>query len=273
MKSKWLLLLFYATFWLGISASSKAQDTLTVLSYNIYHAESSQEAGKSMLQEIGQFIADQDPDFVALQEVDSATTRLAEINNDRSFGLADSLAKLAGLHAYFGKAISFDGGRYGIAILSKHKFDTHTVKLPNPRQGEHRVMVILEGKTSWGSSIKFVGTHLDHQYKENRLAQIKAIKEKISGHESAVILAGDFNFEPQSEEYQRLENQWLDAGWEYANKFAPAFTYPSESPEKRIDYIWLSNNTKWEVLEYKTPDIRYSDHLPVVAKVVVYSSN
>lgn len=266
-------LFFCCVFWLGIVATSLGQDTLTVMTYNIYHGESPQVAGESTLQEIGQFIKQVQPDFVAFQEVDSMTTRLGPLNDGTPFDLADSLAKLTNMHAYFAKALDFGGGGYGIAILSEKKFEANKIRLPNPRQGEPRVLLALEGKTAVGYPIIFGGTHLDHQYKANRLAQVEEINHRLAGNDSPVILAGDFNFSPGSKGYKQVKNQWMDAGQYSSQKDEPAFTYPSENPAKRIDYIWLSKNAKWKVLEYQTADVRYSDHRPVVAKIILYPTN
>lgn len=253
-----------------MSVRAMAQDTLTVLTYNIYHAESPQTAGKSTMQEIGKFIEQVQPDFVALQEVDSTTIRLSKLNNGASFDLADSLATLTNMHSAFAKAIDFGGGGYGIAVLSKKQFERQKVKLPNPEEGEPRVLFKLQGRTRSEQPILFAGTHLDHQYKENRLAQVRAVNKELAGQNVPVILAGDFNFSPGSKGYRKMQNQWTDAAEEFYLQEEPPFTYPSENPKQRIDYIWLSKNADWKVLEYKTPDVRYSDHLPVVAKIVVY---
>lgn len=270
MKNKYLLALFCSTFFLGISVRAGAQDTLTVMSYNIYHGEAPEAAGKSTLRQIGQFIRRRQPDFVALQEIDSATTRLANVNDGRSFGLADSLAKLTGMQAYFGQTIDFQGGSYGIALLSKDLVKVRKVRLPNPQNGEPRVLLIAQAQTRSNRPFMVAGTHLDHKYQENRLSQVRTINEELVRVQGPVILAGDFNFSPGSEGYAAMRDHWLDAGLQVVGKDSPALTYPSDHPQKRIDYIWLSKQASWKVLQYTMPDVRFSDHRPVVAKVVVY---
>ncbi|MDZ7683121.1 MAG: endonuclease/exonuclease/phosphatase family protein [Fodinibius sp.] len=250
-----------------------AQDTLTVMTYNIYHGENPDVSGEGTVAGIAELINRHQPDFVALQEIDSMTTRLAKLNNGRSFDLADSLAKLTNMHGYFGRAINFEGGGYGIGILSKKKFDARRNRLPNPRKGEPRVLLQLEGKTPKGYPIIFAGTHLDHQHEANRLAQVEAISQKLTGNDSPVILAGDFNFPPGSRGYQQMARQWIDAGLQSPQDDEPALTYPTENPQKRIDYIWLSKGWDWKVLEYQTPEVGLSDHWPVVAKIIVYPAD
>lgn len=254
--------LFFSIFCLTSVLSCSAQDTLTVISYNIYHAEHPQET-QSTVQKIADFISDIDPDFVSLQEVDSMTARLGELHSSHTFDLADSLAKLSGMSSYYGKALDFDGGGYGMAILSRKSLEPQKIELPNPKEGESRVLLYLH--TTDDSPVIFGATHLDHQYQENRLKQVEAINQQFELEEKPIILAGDFNFEPNTKGYKMMQELWIDAADDQA-----VSTYPTENPEKRIDYIWLSENVDWEVLNLQTINIDYSDHLPIMAKVVVY---
>ncbi len=113
MIRKISLLLVTGILW---CTSLFAQDTLTVMSYNIYHGEQAYEEGRGNLKDVAALIYEIDPDFVALQEVDEMTGRLAALNNGKPFSLVDSLAKLTDMHGYFGKAINYDGGGYGAAF-------------------------------------------------------------------------------------------------------------------------------------------------------------
>jgi endonuclease/exonuclease/phosphatase family metal-dependent hydrolase len=55
------------------------------------------------------------PDIVAVQELDSATARSG--NTD----VLKEVANQCGYHYYFGPAISYDGGKYGVGVLTKEK--------------------------------------------------------------------------------------------------------------------------------------------------------
>ncbi|MBT8045323.1 MAG: hypothetical protein KJO79_10270, partial [Verrucomicrobiae bacterium] len=87
-----------------------AADELRVLSYNIHHGVGLD--GKLDLGRIAKVIRKQNPDLVALQEVDKLVTRSDKTDQ------AVVLAKYLGLHVVFGKSIDFQGGVYGNAILS-----------------------------------------------------------------------------------------------------------------------------------------------------------
>ena len=244
-----------------------AQDTLTVMSYNIYHGEQAYEEGKGNLEDVAGLIREVNPDFVALQEVDEMTGRLAALNNGRPFSLVDSLAKLTGMHGYFGQAMAFDGGGYGEGLLTQRKLKTHKKMLPIPKGGEKRAVLYVKAETKSGIPFTFAGTHLCHQYQANRVAQAKAIKNYFGGKKN-VMIVGDFNFRPESKPYRVIEKPWLDAAIAANNQ--PDMTYPFEGPDRRIDYIFLPKQSNWEILSIKTIKRSYSDHLPLVAKIVIH---
>lgn len=263
------ILLFLGIFVLSGVQEVVGQDTLKIISYNIFNAQHPEKKGESTLKEITDFISEEAPDFVGLQEVDSATHRLAKLNGGRYFSLPDSLAENTGMHAIFGKSIAFDGGSYGIALLSRQPVDARKVILPNPEDGEPRVLLIAELRTGLRKNMIFAATHLDHQYKENRLQQVNAVNELLlQKQESPVILAGDFNFDPNSEAYQTIQKYWIDTALESDSQ--PDFTYPTNDPTKRIDYIFVAASQRWEVLSYTTPKLLSSDHLPVVTRLVLH---
>ena len=244
-----------------------AQDTLTVMSYNIYHGEQAYEEGKGNLGDVAGLIQKVNPDFVALQEVDEKTGRLASLNDDQPFSLVDSLAVLTGMHSYFGKAIDYDGGGYGEGLLSKKPLKPYKKMLPIPKGGEKRAVLYVKTETKSGIPFIFAGTHLCHQYQANREVQARTISHYFADKQH-VMIAGDFNFRPNSKPYQIIQKQWMDAA--IAAGSYPNMTYSFEDPDRRIDYLFLSNNSNWEVLEVKTIRRNYSDHLPLVAKIVIY---
>lgn len=264
MKAKCLFLSCW--FLVCFALTVQGQDTLTVMSYNIYHAENP-ETAQSTISEIGSFINNIEPDFVALQEIDEQTNRLAKINDGNGFSLTDSLANLTSMSGYFAKAINFDDGEYGTAILSQKSAKPHKIKLPNPRKGEPRVLSYLHTQTSLDTEVIFANVHLDHQHQENRLAQVKKLNEILRNQNKPVIMAGDFNFTPDSQSYDLMKAHWVDAASLFQDD--PASTYPSNNPVKRIDYVFLSRNADWEIIDVEVLGLSHSDHLPIVAKVVI----
>ena len=125
----------------------------------------------------------------------------------------------------------------------------------------------------------FVNVHFDHQGVEARRQSghlmVKKIKE-IAGN-STVILTGDFNSTPETEQIKTIQTLLNDS--HEVTKVAPygpegtfnSFKFEA-AMDKRIDYIFVSKNV--EVLKYgvltDAKEKRYpSDHQPVVIKAVI----
>mgnify|MGYP003492956095 FL=1 len=89
--------LFLAAFLLSVSLSSFSQVRIKVLTYNIFHGELAYEPGKPNLDSIAALIRRVQPDFVACQEVDSATGRSARLYGKRT-DLIKELAAKTGMY-------------------------------------------------------------------------------------------------------------------------------------------------------------------------------
>lgn len=239
---------------------SNAQE-IKVLSYNIYHGERFYENGKSNLSEIADLIKIYKPDFVAMQEVDSMTNRTKAFNDGRAINIMEELAKLTGMYGYFGKGINYDGGGYGEGLLSKYQMMPIVDSLPIPAGGEGRALISFKYKLPNGQEILFAGTHLCHNYEENRIAQVEAVSRLLLRQKLPVIVAGDFNLTPESKPYQIMRDKWNDAAEIKGN---PVKTYPFTDPDMRIDYVFFDKTSKWVVKDVVTLKIDASDHLPLM---------
>lgn len=255
-------------FTLALQQNSYGQEEFKLMTYNIYHGEDPADPGTSNLEEIAGLIRQIQPDFVALQEVDSLTGRSASLNNGVPQNLVQELAEMTDMHGYFGKAIDYDGGGYGEGILSRKPIHIQKVMLPIPSGGEDRAMLIAETKTENGGSFLFAGTHLCHQFSENRLAQAKKINEVFEKIETPTILVGDLNFVPDSEPYRALQNHWVDMAEESGN-VEPTFSF--ENPKRRIDYMFISKQSLQhvEIVDFQVLNVGHSDHMPIVTTILV----
>lgn len=248
------LFLFFAMIGLyGCGTSHK------VLTYNIFHGENPYHKGNSNLAGVAEVIRSLDPDVVFLQEVDSMTNRTRAFNGGRKVDVAGELGSLSGRSGYFAKAIDYSDGGYGEGMLIRKPADIIRATLPFPQGGEGRAMIAVKEK-----NIILAGTHLCHEYKANRLAQVDAIIRYYRETGLPMIIAGDFNFMPESEEYKRITEYFYDAAVLGNNV---QFTFDADKPRGRIDYIFLSRNRHWKVKEVHTVQSLASDHLPLYAKV------
>lgn len=241
---------------------SCSKQSINVLTYNIYHGENPYKKGSSNVRDISELINETHPDVVFLQEVDSMTNRSAGVFG-RKVDNAAELAKMTQRASYFSKAIDYSGGGYGEAMLLKQPNVVFRQKLPNPKGGEVRSMIAAQQNVG-KKSVIMLGTHLCHQYTENRMAQLEAIVAYYLQNDKPMMLAGDFNFKPDSPEYQYITGFFIDAATQYQ---IPQHTFPADSPESRIDYIFLSKKHQWKVDEIKVFKNRFSDHLPVFGKI------
>lgn len=236
------------------------------MTYNIYHGENPSKPGTSNLEDIADLIQEIQPDFVALQEVDSLTGRSASLNDGVPQNLVRELADMTGMYGYFGKAIDFDGGGYGEGILSREPVQVRKVMLPIPKGGEDLAMLIAESKLPNGNRFLFAGTHLCHQFDENRVAQVEKINEVFSDTGQPSVLAGDLNFVPGSVPYQTVENLWVDIA-KRSGSVEPTISY--ENPSRRIDYMFALQKSlnQIEIIDIDVLNVGYSDHMPIVATI------
>lgn len=242
------------------SAKGADKPILRVLSYNIHHGQGTDK--KFDLPRIAKVISDAKPDLVALQEVDSKSKRAMGVDQ------AAELGRLTGLHASFGKAMDFDGGGYGVAVLSRAPItQAKTHALPITPMHEPRCALAARIKPQGLPELLFIATHLDHlRDPTDRIAQAKKLNELFAAEQdprTPAILVGDLNATPESEPIKILLQKWTDT--------APASlggTYPSDKPKIKIDYVLLRPAAQWKVMKVEVIDEKIaSDHRPMLVEL------
>jgi endonuclease/exonuclease/phosphatase family metal-dependent hydrolase len=186
---------------------------------------------------------------VAIQEIDSVTQR------SRGVFVLEEIAKHANMELSFNASISFQGGKYGIGILSKEKpVSTKSVALPG--REEARSALIAEFK-----DYVVCCTHLSLN-PDDRLSSIAIISEQTKDYKKPVFLAGDLNDSPSSELLSELQKSWT------VLTDTAQFTFSSNNPQICIDYILTRKTDRVEVLNATVIDEKIaSDHLPAVCKL------
>ena len=135
MKSFLRILLPAAACGLLLAACSQRQTTLKFMSYNIRNGR-----GIDNVQDLGrvaEVINRTAPDIVALQELDSVTGRMA------GRFIPGELGEMTGMHARFCRAIDYDGGAYGVGLLSRDE-PLAVRRIPLPGREEARVLFVAE---------------------------------------------------------------------------------------------------------------------------------
>ncbi len=238
--------------------SSALIHELRVMSYNIHHANPPSKEGVIDLDAIIETIKTEDPDLVALQEIDVNTQRSGQGNQAQRIG--DALR----MHVFFGKAINFESGEYGVAILSKFPITDskiHKLRSSPDTNGEPRVLATVKVALPDGSAILFYSTHLDAQKADtNRLLQIEDINTITSKETLPLIIAGDFNAIAGTPVIDSLDRHFKRT----CESCAP--TIPVNAPEKAIDFIAFRPKNKFSVKDHRVISKTYaSDHLPILA--------
>ena len=125
------------------------------------------------------------PRFAALQEIDRRTVRSGGMDEARE------IERLTGMTPTFAKTIDFQGGEYGLMILSRDN-PLSVEKFPLPGS-EPRVLLLAEFPDC------FVGcTHLSVADEQERVDSVAIIKKAVEGRGKPVFLAGDWNSLPDS---------------------------------------------------------------------------
>jgi endonuclease/exonuclease/phosphatase family metal-dependent hydrolase len=263
-----LCLFISVNFFLSCTGSGKnnetASDYLCVMTYNIHHGAGVD--GKLDLHRIGELIKENDPDLVALQEVDVGTERIGGLHT------MEYLARELSMFMAFGKNLEFQGGEYGNGILSKYPL--HSIEnfhIPPYDSGEQRgiLKVVIDYK---GQKLAFWNTHFDHREDDTeRRESVRLIQTMIQQTDIPVILAGDFNDTPESTALSELKTLFEDT-WSTV-KNDKGFTFPANDPERRIDYVFIINSA-YSFFMLKPEEARVisspaSDHLPLIVTFLI----
>lgn len=229
---------------------------LRVLTYNIHHGRGMD--GRVDLERIAKIVVDSKADLVALQEVDNKTQRTGGIDQTAQ------LAKLTGLHGRFAKAIDFEGGQYGQALLTRWPITSLEVDfLPVEPNGEKR-MIVKGSMEIDGRELQFCTVHLHHADARLRLLQAQTINRNFRPKSATTtIVAGDLNAEPDSPTIQELSQYWT-----FPNPTTPLLTFPATAPSKQIDYILYRPVSAVKVLSINAlREPVASDHQPILAVI------
>jgi endonuclease/exonuclease/phosphatase family metal-dependent hydrolase len=232
-------------------SAEKRQASVRILSYNVRNCRGLDNV--TDYKRVADIITRISPDVVALQELDSATTRSAGIV------VLNELARYTNMFESYSASITFQGGKYGIGVLSKVEPMSMKV-VPLPGREENRSMLVVEFK-----DYIFCCTHFSLT-EEDRAASVSIINDALKGNSKPVFLAGDLNSVPGSSVIKSIETGWYMLN----NPQVP--TIPADNPQKCIDFIFAAKfnrhtfQTKQTTVEHEP---LASDHLPVWADILI----
>ena len=252
------------------SAPPSGDDTvIRVLVYNIHAGRDA--SGEENLERVATLIAETGADLALLQEVDRGTRRS---------GGVDQLAELerrTGFHGAFGRTLDYQGGEYGIAVLSRWPIRSDTLlALPvEPAQeraggsyeprGALRVIVDAPGP-----DVGVVNTHLDasgdDHYRRQEVEAVRRIAADLRASLDWTVVGGDFNAEPGTPTIRTMvDDGWRDA-WAECGA-GDGRTFPAHAPVKRIDYLFVSVGPG--CADARVAETTTSDHRPLLVTLTV----
>jgi endonuclease/exonuclease/phosphatase family metal-dependent hydrolase len=226
---------------------------LNVMSYNIHVGVGMDK--KQDLGRIAEVIKRHRADIVGLQEVDRGVERTGRVDEIKE------LARLTGMDYAFAHNLDYQGGQYGVAVLSH--FPILAIdhrRFANRRERERRGFIRVEVEVG-GRRLNFVTTHLDYQLLEGRVFETEQLLAALADVRGPLIVAGDFNEEPPGGAYDMMLKAGFADGW--TQETTAGLTYPADRPTKRIDYVF-HRNLGGDVHAAAVPDTLASDHRPLV---------
>ncbi len=231
--------------------------SLRVMTYNIRAADYG-------LNKVIATLKKGEADIIALQEVDKLVRRTGRIDQPKT------IARSLGMNYVFRKHFSYQGGEFGLALLSRYKIDR--VERVRVRRSN---LVLLKARVHTPErpvAVLVVHFHptnpLDKTTtkKENDAARLREAKrafEIATTYDTPFLIMGDFNANSGSPAYDLFSEKFQDCcrvGGGLWDK-----TWPANFPITRIDYIWISRH--FGVLQCRTLESSASDHLPVIAEI------
>jgi endonuclease/exonuclease/phosphatase family metal-dependent hydrolase len=214
-------------------------------------------SSRNVLSRITDFIKEQDPDVVGLIEVDTGSIRTGMVNQ------ADFIAQSLGHYSTFECKYGVTSVNHMVPIVRKQS----NAFLAAPRilgerfhyfdAGIKRLIIELEL-----DDVAIFLVHLSLKFR-HRQYQLRYLYDLVRKTTKPVIVAGDFNT------YWGVHELYLftqAAGLTSANLHRLP-SYPSRSPRKELDFILHSD--KIEVNRFEIPDVKLSDHLPLICDFTV----
>lgn len=227
-----------------------------VMSYNLHSAFDV--TGKLDLEAVAQTIESEQPAVVALQEVSRGWVLSGSVD------MLTWLSQRLKLPYVWGPTAD---PLWGNAILSRYPvIDVKYYGMPNnavvrPTRG-YVVATIQVGD----DTLRVMATHLHHVEADSalRVPQVQAIIATWA-QRPATLLMGDLNATPDAPEMALLREAGLQDAFIQSGAGGNGFTYASNRPYERIDYIYLSPDLT--ARDFHVNDSTASDHKAIAVTI------
>lgn len=235
-----------------------------IMTYNVHRC-----VGTDRRLDVGRVaavIASEEPDIVALQELDMLRVRTGKVDQ------AHEIATLLEMAYHFHPAMRVEEEFYGDAILTRYP-ERLIQAAPLPGYGSARLIeprgalwVAVDIDGTW---VQVINAHLGLIPREQQAQAVALAGPSWVEHplcRAPSILLGDFNATAASLVYRTLTRKLKDARVLDPPPRRATSTFPSRMPVLRIDHVFVSDGIK--ILDVRAPfnpEIRIaSDHCPLV---------
>jgi endonuclease/exonuclease/phosphatase family metal-dependent hydrolase len=229
-------------------------ENIIFLSFNIRHGKD--DRGKVNLNKLIYEIKETHAQIIALQEVDRYMPRSSFKDEVKE------IANKLGYEYVYGETINVMGIRYGNATLSAYPILKHENIIMPSNSIEPRGILASCIDVN-GMIYNVFNTHLGLNAQE-RMEQIKKIKEVVSIPKENIILMGDFNIQLEGELFLDFGIDLIDAAIQTGNDDIYTYSFYSTKPDTRIDAIYTSRDI--DIKEYFVFPSEVSDHYMVGIK-------
>lgn len=223
------------------------KELIKILTWNLWWKfENFKDREKLIFQELRSII----PDIMCLQEV--------WVEEDES--QAKKIADEFGYFYTYKESFEFDGVKFGNAIISKYKILNYSSKFFKEVPGKDEKKLFIHAEIDYKDTIlNIICTHLNYKYEHQQVRQSQVIElmdyiSELKNSEFPVILCGDFNADPISDEIrtitghkQPVSDVVLRDAWMITNPDDIGFTWSNDNHwaartleySRRIDYIFI----------------------------------
>ena len=229
---------------------------MKIMTFNTQHCEN-YITKKIDFEAMAKVITDFDADFAGLNEM------RGEGPVSGYTAQTEKLSELTKMPYYFFSEAIMVGGTspYGNGFLSKIPIlKAEKIMIPDPEVRDNNfyetrciIKVTLEG----GITVLVTHFGLNQTEKENA---VKTVLENLE--DEKCILMGDFNVTPDDALLKPIKEKMKDVTETFET---PLYSWPSDNPEKKIDYIFVSRDV--EVVSADIPKVIASDHRPHTAEI------
>ena len=266
---------------------TKSTKGITLISYNVRGVElNNSNHGQHNKKIITDFVQEKNPDFLCMQDYliryrrpiivpevfqekykfENSVIIRASFNNNYGLSILSKYPLISKGEIHFKYSNNF-------CIYGDYKIGPDTIRIYNA----HLQSIKLN---NYDLSIMDDLTKLDHNNKigrayrilskikkafEKRAVQVEELMDHVINSPYRTIVCGDFNDTPVSYTYQHMTKTLKDSYTEKGIGFGK--TYVGKAPSYRIDYIF--HDSEFTTLYYEKYKIDASDHLPIMAKIML----